>query len=314
MKYLGLIFLGLVLIPASAFAAPAKQATTSAIIRATATTEWQFDRTHKEFPHVGSETWEDVTAADDETLVIYPVRNKTFTKGLSGGEVKWTEESRKTVVDYRIWDIFIKIAGDKQVKGEMGAYLTYRIPEQSTLAFTGRAVRGEAKNPWFLAVNTNGADFNNPKWERDIVITLLHEYGHFLTLNSYQMDNDLLEISCKKKDRWYENSYFGCAKAKSYYAQFIAKFWNTKGLWDAQKSIKNKDDAFYRANKSSFVTEYAASSPAEDIAESFVEFILRTKPAGLTKKEQKILFFYEFPELVKERTRIRNEIVGHLYL
>ena len=60
------------------------------------------------------------------------------------------------------------------------------------------------------------------------------------------------------------------------------------------------------------MTEYAATNPSEDFAESFMVFVLKEKPAKSTAdfihKDQKILFFYDFPELVEIRDFIRNNL------
>lgn len=61
------------------------------------------------------------------------------------------------------------------------------------------------------------------------------------------------------------------------------------------------------------MTRYAATNPFEDIAESFTDFILLKKPADASRVEsQKILFFYDYPELVELRDRIRTEIKDHI--
>ncbi|MDP1716397.1 MAG: hypothetical protein Q8L41_16800 [Anaerolineales bacterium] len=51
-----------------------------------------------------------------------------------------------------------------------------------------------------------------------------------------------------------------------------------------------------------------AAHPAEDIAEAFAYFALSPKQTGNSIKEQKIAFFYEYPELVRARENILNEI------
>jgi hypothetical protein len=56
------------------------------------------------------------------------------------------------------------------------------------------------------------------------------------------------------------------------------------------------------------VTDYAVTSPEEDIAESRMFFILDPKTAGDTIAEQKILFFYDWPELA----RLRDVIIGRV--
>ncbi len=47
----------------------------------------------------------------------------------------------------------------------------------------------------------------------------------------------------------------------------------------------------------------------EDIAESWTHFVLQPKPAGDTVSEKKVLFFYDFPELVE----LREEIVARTF-
>ncbi len=58
----------------------------------------------------------------------------------------------------------------------------------------------------------------------------------------------------------------------------------------------------------SFVTEYAATHPAEDIAESFIYFVTLDKPEGNLIKDKKIRFFYAYPELIEIRERMRENI------
>jgi hypothetical protein len=61
---------------------------------------------------------------------------------------------------------------------------------------------------------------------------------------------------------------------------------------------------FYTKYPEQFVGEYAATNPEEDIAESWTEFVMRPKPIGTSIADQKVQFFYEYPELVKIRREI----------
>ncbi len=66
---------------------------------------------------------------------------------------------------------------------------------------------------------------------------------------------------------------------------------------------------FYLKNQGTFLTDYAAEAPEEDIAESWSFFILNDQPSSLNLiKNQKINFFYQFPELIEYRTLIRKNI------
>ena len=65
---------------------------------------------------------------------------------------------------------------------------------------------------------------------------------------------------------------------------------------------------FYNTYQDQFLTDYAPTSPAEDIAESWAFFVLSPKPEMNSIANEKILFFYEYPELVQLRAQILNQI------
>ena len=67
---------------------------------------------------------------------------------------------------------------------------------------------------------------------------------------------------------------------------------------------------FYEDHTDNFVTPYAATDQAEDIAESFTNFVLRDKPtSNTTLKDQKVNFFYQFSELVNMRQQLRDNVL-----
>ncbi len=160
---------------------------------------------------------------------------------------------------------------------------------------------------------------------RDLTYTLIHEYGHLLTLNENQLDIDEEVFYNPDDDDIYyaaEEScptYFpgeGCAKSNAYIYLFYRDFWTDfYDEWSEIQYIEDDDeyydalDEFYYKYEDQFVTDYAATNVGEDIAESWTFFLITEKPAGNTIAEQKILFFYQFPELVA----LREEIVARTY-
>ena len=101
----------------------------------------------------------------------------------------------------------------------------------------------------------------------------------------------------------------------SYLYQFYVLFWeDIHAEWQDINLIEDEDayydalDDFYYAYEDRFLTDYAATNPEEDIAESFSFFVLSPRPAGDSIADQKILFFYGFPELVRLRDEIVNAI------
>ena len=63
--------------------------------------------------------------------------------------------------------------------------------------------------------------------------------------------------------------------------KFIGRFWSEEMI----KIANNEEDdteKIYEGRESEFVSDYAATNPGEDIAESITEFILRPKKHNTT--------------------------------
>ena len=129
---------------------------------------------------------------------------------------------------------------------------------------------------------------------------VIHEYGHYLTLNISQRDESNI---CRQE--WLH----GCQAADSYLHHFYLKFWEDiypeldELDWDSPEYEKELD-LFYQKYKDRFINDYAATDPVEDIAETWAAFILEPPPAGNSIPEQKVNFFYSYPELVQLRYQI----------
>ncbi|MCY6372244.1 putative zinc-binding metallopeptidase [Clostridium ganghwense] len=168
---------------------------------------------------------------------------------------------------------------------------------------------------WTLSIDIKDAfDENGKLIGKALDETIVHEFGHILTLNHEQVVPEYDEAS----PTYVTNE--GTTNKDAYLNLFYKKFWN--GIHDELKRANDeKYDGnvpeepetnldFYEKYKDQFVSDYAATNPEEDIAESFRTFVTENKPQGKTIAEKKMLFFYDFPELVK----IRKEIRGNLNL
>ena len=147
----------------------------------------------------------------------------------------------------------------------------------------------------------------------DYTHTLIHEYGHLLTLNPSQIE--LTDDMIQDDNKGYLTSE-GYALKDSYLEIFVKQFWDDELLleWDNIDNKKNENKRvkllyeFYLSHRDNFVTDYAAESPEEDIAEAWTFFVLSDKPDTNTVKNQKVIFFYQFPELVEYRQKMRLNI------
>jgi hypothetical protein len=158
----------------------------------------------------------------------------------------------------------------------------------------------------------------------DLTYTLLHEQGHLLTLNAEQVpiSKSIFHFpgneTIVKKEAEACEQYFtgeGCSEPDSYMNQFFSRFWpHLYPEWETIDLEEDRDTRdilikdFYKMYQDQFLTSYAATSPMEDIAESWAFFVLSPKPELNSIANEKILFFYEYPELVDLRTQILEQI------
>src|SRR5687768_9178983 len=158
----------------------------------------------------------------------------------------------------------------------------------------------------------------------DLTYTLLHEQGHLLTLNAEQVPPSKAIFNFPGNETIVQKEadacphYFtgeGCSESDSYLNQFFLRFWpHLYPEWEQINLEEDRDtratllEDFYKTYKDQFLTEYAATSPMEDIAESWAFFVLSPKPELNSIANEKILFFYEYPELVALRTKILGQI------
>ena len=181
-----------------------------------------------------------------------------------------------------------------------------------------------SNSEWQLILDVVDVDFKSGNRERirQSLYTFIHEFGHLLTLNNTQIKPTLKEE--QDKDEPYL-TIEGEAYENSYINLFVKRFWSGSLLneWDhiqkkycfvEQKSCLEKLYGLYEENYTDFLTDYAAESPEEDIAESWTAFVLHEKiEEPKTVAEQKMNFFYRFPELVKYRKTIRKNIRKYQY-
>lgn len=138
--------------------------------------------------------------------------------------------------------------------------------------------------------------------------TLIHEFGHMVTLNDEQVGDGSANCSTYVSDD-------GCTAPDSYLNAFYDRFWSE--IYEDWSEITNDGDEdliedFYNEYPDQFVSDYAATSPEEDIAESWTYFIFAPRPAGDGIADEKVLFFYEYPELVEVRQQIINGLCPYI--
>ena len=125
----------------------------------------------------------------------------------------------------------------------------------------------------------------------ELVHTAIHEFGHTITLSAEQVDGTFDGGTCST----YELDE-GCSDEDSYIFAFYITFY-------AEGESTDEDD---------FVTEYAGENIVEDMAESFTFFVIDDEErTGDTIADEKVNFFYGFPELIEMRGEIREDLADN---
>lgn len=255
-------------------------------------------------------------APDSYYLVEYSVNGNEITNSiLESVPDDLKDEQRDSTSQNEAWQLFTDMI-PLQNRLMLAQYNVFTDGYSETLA----AVDQVKENPrqWVLEIDI--ADLQDKDALR---FTLIHEYGHILTLNAEQADTDQsivddpMNASLQIEKAAICADYFtgmGCSHADSYINAFYNRFWlDITPEWKKVDALQYADDlnsyyaglyGFYLAHQDQFVDDYSTTHPTEDIAESFTYFVFSPKPTGSMIRDQKILFFYEYPELVALRQSI----------
>ena len=205
-----------------------------------------------------------------------------------------------------IWEMYTHVLDDV-VEDKMAIFEVFYDPNDSATAYV--ELLDSSEDTWLLAVNIA----EPRKLNADILYpTFIHESAHIITL-----END--QLYSNKRDTC--TTYLvteGCMKEDSYIYRFYERFWENKsGYQEAvykaheeedRKHAQHLRDALYETHRNEFVSRYGATNPEEDLAESFTAFVIYDMPKGNLRRDEKIRFFYDIPELVETRSHIRSHI------
>jgi len=215
-----------------------------------------------------------------------------------------------------IWNYFASIIPG-ETRTEVAEFSIFTDGKGNHLAAAGPLFSDPKQ--WILQV-----DILDSENYHDLTYTMIHEQGHLITLNAEQVPPSPAIFKYPNNKTIYEQEvsacpqYFpgeGCSTPDSYINEFYNRFWtDLYAYWqpinlETDEAVRDRMlEDFYKIYEDQFVSKYAATSPSEDIAESWAFFVLSPKPELNSIANEKILFFYEYPELVQLRTKILEQI------
>jgi hypothetical protein len=227
-----------------------------------------------------------------------------------------------------IWEIFSTLIPYKY-RLDVSYFVMFSDGPSHMLAAVVDAEKYMSKT-WMLGIDYIDAYPDGAIDKLHLTYAMIHETGHIITLGRDQIplspylegaesateyNNTLADLPRKcAEDFNLIYSHKGCANTDSYVSLFYDKFWkNIAEDWAVWESKDLSDtavqDALYAQFANTFMTSYAGTRLEEDLAETFVAFVLRDKPTDTsTIVNQKILFYWDYPELVTLRSTIRENL------
>lgn len=196
-----------------------------------------------------------------------------------------TSSDQKPVrlVDRQIFDLFVTVIGSDLVSPKVKEWRVFN-DEVSDLGAFVESLGGT--DLWVVGVNRYGYEEGDKQTQKSFANLFIHEYAH----TEFFAEPDF--VASYKKRFWTTGDERN---------ELYLKSLNGNSL---SKSLLR----YYDNNRNRFVSDYATISVDEDLAESFVSFVLEDKPAGKTISELKMLAFYEKSKFVNLRTKLRNNL------
>ncbi len=187
-------------------------------------------------------------------------------------------------LDVDLWDMFVNVIGERAAREYITEFRVFNDKE-STLGGFVELQPGAEK--WIVGFNRDDFEVGNDKSESIYKVLMIHEYAHLVT---FYMDNFVED---------FEDTFWTAEDNRH------AKKLTTLDDKAADKELEN----YYSNHKNDFVSDYATYSPEEDIAETFVAFVLEKKPVrGFKKEDAKILSMYANPQLLEIRNELRKNL------
>lgn len=252
---------------------------------------------------------EEFDESGPDALILYEVR---------GDALSNPQENPAAATDTELEDIML----DRAYHEVLWQDFTTLIPLRYRTSITRLSIYTDGEEGLLASVTPNPDDFDT--WtlaldaldgtymSDDLIHTLIHEFGHVLTLSAEQVPRSI-EVLESGDETVFEraegacSAFFtgeGCSEQGSYINAFFQRFWADIYA----ESFELEPGELYALYPDQFVTDYAAENPGEDIAEAWTFFVLQGRPTGATIAEQKVRFFYDYPQLVKLREVIRRNL------
>ena len=240
----------------------------------------------------------------ESTIITYKVTDGALSdESINYSNTKQQDYAKDTLQHNELWDSFTTII-PSELRSNVKSFSIFSDGTSNLLGYVEPL--DYAADTWQL-----GVDFADSTDKKNFYYTLIHEYGHLLTLGNDQMVINYDWSTSSETESTY-SSFYGESTPDSYMNLYYKEFWlDYYKEWqhlDVQNNVEAQKE-FYLQHPDDFLTTYAVVHPEEDIAESWTFFILSTRQENTTVAQEKQNFFYQFPELIEIRTHILENLL-----
>lgn len=195
-----------------------------------------------------------------------------------------------------IWNLFAKLIPRNERK-KITQFMIYEGEANGSAGFVVEL--SDTLDEWVMGIAIDYAFENGNLINQELLHTMIHEYGHVLTLNDSQLDPT---ISRETSVTYHPGE--GASKTNSYINKLFNLYW--KDIFELHTNATTNSTLydFYNTHKNRFVTDYAVTNPPEDIAEVFTYFIMEKISNGEIAKK-KINMLKSHSELVLLKSAIK---------
>ncbi|MEM9336725.1 MAG: hypothetical protein AAGA35_02645 [Patescibacteria group bacterium] len=221
----------------------------------------------------------DTVFYSDEVEAIYKVER---------GELVSEAGTGVRIVDLILFDIMVDTIGEMNVREYIDEFRVFDDEARDIGAFVEIKV---GTDEWIVGVNRDTYEQYNQRYAnqvREIYEDLyIHEYAHILAYYNDDFTDD-----------------------------FTDEFWSSEDFRHSDEARELSGDerfdlleAYYEDKEDEFVTDYATILPDEDVAETFVEYVLLDRlPTGDDIVDEKIRFFDDYTVFIDARDEIRDNL------
>lgn len=238
----------------------------------------------------------------DGSITLYKVEGEKIIKSkdykVTGQLLEFQKDTKK---HEEIWNLVKKIV-PLAYRSKMKEFIIFSGEESGTAGYVIEATKDLSK--WQMGIAIDFAYSGGFNSDGELAYTIVHEFGHIITLDNTQVDSSVEQDNCK--------NFFtgeGCSRNNSNINKVYQNHW--ADIWAEFEKLNDESakEKFYTKYKERYVTQYASTNPGEDIAEVFATFVTRAGGVnGDSRAEKKIQIMYDDNEMIKLRNYIRGNI------